>query len=690
MTRYEYNHNNLLLTGVTVTDQKTGVTLRTCYQYDIYGNRIGEISPNANLSSCPDTHTERPYLTATRYNLGRQVTGTIKPDPDGAGPLLYPATRNTYGTSGATRGLLLRVESGELPVWLNESVDPAAWDAYGFVPYLTREYTYDVYGRIRTEALIGADDVTEALTQYSYDDWGRVRCKAVRMNKNAYGSLPQSACDLGPEGDFGPDRIHRYTYDEFDQVLTEERAVGTSLAQTYVTNTYAGRGKLTSQTDANGNRTELRYDEGGLWRLQRRVHPSPTTPGTVNENDFNAYTYDLNGNVITEQKRNGTVITNTYDANNRLIIKDLSDNTYSPDVFYDYDLRGLQLHARFGSDSGPGVTNAFDGFGRLLSSTTDLGGVTRQLSYRYDLDGNRTRVTHPDESFTQNFSGTANDLTHTFRYNPASQIVQLTQSNSQYTYAETQSRVGAYIPNGLNQYTSIAGQTITYDANGNLTGDGTLTYTYDMENRLVATGGSVASSLTYDPVGRLFQLTVGGTTTQFLYDGDALVAEYQGGTLTRRYVHGDRVDEPWVQYNGTSVGAGSRRFLHADHLGSIIAHSDSSGSVLNKLAYDSYGIPAAGNIDRFGFTGQAWLKDLGLFHYVRHRTGGSERRGCDDGRGCARECGGLREFAWGGRHASRRWRGARARRRQHDHNWRRAGHKSYESKRMGRQCVRNN
>lgn len=50
VTRYEYQHNNLLLTGMTVTaDRKT---LRTCYQYDIYGNRIGETQPKANLSSC--------------------------------------------------------------------------------------------------------------------------------------------------------------------------------------------------------------------------------------------------------------------------------------------------------------------------------------------------------------------------------------------------------------------------------------------------------------------------------------------------------------------------------------------------------------------------------------------------------------------------------------------------------------
>jgi hypothetical protein len=70
-----------------------------------------------------------------------------------------------------------------------------------------------------------------------------------------------------------------------------------------------------------------------------------------------------------------------------------------------------------------------------------------------------------------------------------------------------------------------------------------------------------------------------------------------------------------VQYSSNSVGAGYRRYLHADHQGSIIAHSDNTGITLTKLAYDSYGIPANSNIDRFGYTGQMWLKELGLFHY---------------------------------------------------------------------------
>ena len=52
VTRFEYNHNNLLMTGMTV-QEPGGVIRRTCYRYDKYGNQIGVTTPNANLGSCP-------------------------------------------------------------------------------------------------------------------------------------------------------------------------------------------------------------------------------------------------------------------------------------------------------------------------------------------------------------------------------------------------------------------------------------------------------------------------------------------------------------------------------------------------------------------------------------------------------------------------------------------------------------
>jgi RHS repeat-associated protein len=47
----------------------------------------------------------------------------------------------------------------------------------------------------------------------------------------------------------------------------------------------------------------------------------------------------------------------------------------------------------------------------------------------------------------------------------------------------------------------------------------------------------------------------------------------------------------------------------------VIALSDGNGSVLNKLSYDEYGIPAATNMGRFQYTGQAWVPELGMYYY---------------------------------------------------------------------------
>jgi len=54
VTTYDYGPdsgpNNLLLKGIAVTSG--GATTRSCYLYDIYGNRIAETKPRANLTSC--------------------------------------------------------------------------------------------------------------------------------------------------------------------------------------------------------------------------------------------------------------------------------------------------------------------------------------------------------------------------------------------------------------------------------------------------------------------------------------------------------------------------------------------------------------------------------------------------------------------------------------------------------------
>ena len=345
------------------------------------------------------------------------------------------------------------------------------------------------------------------------------------------------------------------------------------------------------------------------------------------------------------------------------------------DVFYGYDILGRQLTAKFDSSGGAdGITNSYDALGDLTSSTISMAGFSKAVTSLYDLDNNRTRVTHPDaQAFTyaydardrlngiaefgqpnminfgyDNFGrknlltrangrqsqleydpisrpsalintsfGSASDVRFDFGYNASFQITSEARSNDTYAYTAITTSNKAYVPNGLNQYASIAGSSLTYDASGNLTGDGTNSYIYDGESRLVsATAGGVTTTLTYDPLGRLWRLQKATADTRFLYDADALIAEYDAsGALTKRYVHGANpaADDPLLEYVGATLT--TRRFLEVDHQGSTILIADNAGVTIGTNRYDEYGVPQTGNLGRFQFTGQAWLAEVGLYYY---------------------------------------------------------------------------
>jgi RHS repeat-associated protein len=623
------------------------------------------------------------FTSAVRYDLAGRVTGTIAPDPDGSGSLHHAAMRNTYDSNGH----LVTVEKGELSAWQSEAVAPASWT--GFTVFSQVDTVYDGLDR-KVKESVSSGGTVYSVTQYSYDVAGRLECTAIRMNPAVYGSLPSSACTLGTTGSQGPDRLTRNTYDDVGQLVKIRRAYGVTVAngfsvtleQDYANYGYSANGKQTSVIDANGNKAALTYD--GHDRQVKWSFPSTTTPGTVSTTDYEEYGYDANGNRTSFRKRDGRTFTYTFDNLNRMTVKVVPDSCVSGyacttpsssavrDVYYGYDAWGRQIYARFDSASGAdGVGATYDAFGRQSTSSIAMGGTTRSLSYQWDADGNRTRVTHPDGNyFVYSFdglermnglsengttsiasltydaqgrrasatrgavtttytydaisrlasladdpAGTTEDVTSTFVYNPASQITTKTRSNDAYAFSGYVSVSRSYAANGLNQYTTAGSATFGYDSNGNLVSDGTNSFTYDAENRLISASGGVSGTLVYDPTGRLYQYTAGSFDTQWLYDGNELVEEFNPSTglAARRFVHGPSNDDPWIWYLGNTLA--TRRSLQSDHQGSIVSSANSSGTANTILSYDEYGIPNGNSTIRFQYTGQAWIPELGIYYY---------------------------------------------------------------------------
>ena len=145
--------------------------------------------------------------------------------------------------------------------------------------------------------------------------------------------------------------------------------------------------------------------------------------------------------------------------------------------------------------------------------------------------------------------------------------------------------------------------------------DGTKLFTYDAENRLVQAG---SVQLVYDSNGRLWQ-TSGGPfgNTQFVYDGDDLVIEYDGDTqgMRRRYMHGPGVDEVVLWDEGGAMNCSGTRVLHPDAQGSVIAVADCYG---NRIAGRSLGSAKPRPLSRTCST--PWLSPAHLGYAASPRT----------------------------------------------------------------------
>jgi RHS repeat-associated protein len=630
-------------TSISKGDGTGALTATTAMTYDVAGNVTYVDGP---LAGTADT-------TRYLYNANREMVGAIEPDPDGAGSMQNRATRVTYGSTGLVTKKELGTTNGQ---------SDSAWT--GFTAAQAVDIGYDSNRRPVTSKLSsGSNDY--ALTQTGYDALGRTDCTATRMNPATYGSLPSSACSLGTAGSHGDDRVSQIVYDNASQPTVLREAVGTSDQADERSLAYTNNGLVSVLRDGENNGTSYVYD--GFDRLVETAFPV-TTKGaaTTNWSDYELLGYDANSNVTSFRNRAGNSFAFTYDNLDRGTFKDRPGS--EPDVTYAYDNLGRMTSA---SQSGTSLAFTYDALSRQTGETGQITSISQQFdlagrriefstghgfwlksprlvtgemknitdgnnntlaTYTYDDLRRRTGLTFFGGQSTSwsydsvsrlsglshDFSGTSYDLTKSFSYNPASQIVSETRSNDSYAFTANSNINQATVTNGLNELSTVGGTSASNDANGNLTSDPATakTYAYDSENKLTSASGGV--TLNYDPLDRLQSIVTSSATRKFLYaPGDSrlpeMLSEYDGSNnIIAHYGYGPSPDEPVLWLDATIP---VWRALHADERGSIVALSYGNATVTGVNRYDENGLPQSGNAGRFQYTGQMWLPEASVYHY---------------------------------------------------------------------------
>jgi RHS repeat-associated protein len=175
--------------------------------------------------------------------------------------------------------------------------------------------------------------------------------------------------------------------------------------------------------------------------------------------------------------------------------------------------------------------------------------------------------------------------------------------------------------NADNEQTAFNGTTFSFDANGNLTGDGVYTYIYGARNQLnqIKQGSTVVATIGYDAFGRR-KAKVTATTTQYLYDGLNPVQELTGANppgVTANLLTGLRIDE---YFSRTDSSGNVSSFLR-DALGSTVGLVGSAQSIATSYTYQPFGattVSGTSNGNICQFTGRETDATGSYFYRARY------------------------------------------------------------------------
>ena len=673
------------LNGVTtISYDKIGNIVRvkdalnhiTAYTYDAVGNVLTKTDAAGNVYTL--TYDGKGNVISVKNPLGQIQTMTYN-DRNKLTSVTNPAGETTsydYDVNGNLMSMSLP-NGNNIVFWYDEvdrliSID----DNLGVIA----EYTYDENGNRLT-----ATDGLERTTKYTYDALNRLTSEElpsgtiIRYEYDSNSNVIKTTDALG--------HATQYTYSSLDQRLTQTDPLNATTVFEY-----DEVGNLVKMIDANGNSTiwtfdalnrnthitfadglsrQYGYDAVGnmissMDRAGNKFTYSYNPIGYLLSKNYpdktqDTFTYDAIGQMLSAINKDATV-TFTYDAAGRLTKETLNGKATS----YSYDIAGRKRNLVYPSgmkvtenlnardlitsilqNGKEVVTMTYDESGRK-SSMSYANGIT--TNYSYNDNGWLSQIASNENiinlAFTYdavgNITKSANMIddskTETYGYDAISQLISFKRGTTvdiTYQFDPLGNRLKVlengvatnYTSNRINGYSSISGGisfTPQYDANGNLLNDADHQYKYDLNNKLSGVDTNLAS-YAYDALGRRISKTTPSGITSFYYVGDQMVEEYNGNKFTVSYLFGNNIDEALLVKRGDN-----QYYYHLNQLGSIIALSDKSGNIIERIIYDVYG--AASFYDSDGkdimqssignnilFTGREYDKESGLYH-IRARS----------------------------------------------------------------------
>ena len=233
--------------------------------------------------------------------------------------------------------------------------------------------------------------------------------------------------------------------------------------------------------------------------------------------------------------------------------------------------------------------------------TDDNGNIIQKGAWTYDYDALNRLDDQNDGSTTTAFTYDA----------IGNRLTENDGSTTTYTYPSTSSKLS-----------SVGSDSYTYDAAGNITGNGVLDFVWDAAARLeeakTAGTSTVVGAYVYDYANKRTSKTVSGTTTHYVYgQGGLLYGEYDNtGALIREYVYLN--GQPLAQIDAGSPE--SLIYLHTDHLMTPRYATNTSGSTVWTWDSGAFGAeaPTGSATVNLRFPGQYYDGETSL-HYNWNR-----------------------------------------------------------------------